>query len=226
MPISYKHRIIFVHIPKCAGSSVQRLIDVNTIDELCFQDIKKTSIYVNPKKFSVDDVVRLTHRTAYHYTYSELKKLLPFYFLKNFFVFSVVRNPYSRIVSEYHYLLYQASINKAINSYVPESFQSFLTKLDHTESDRIQMFEGHLEPQVSFLTDGEHISTNIKIYRYENLAECFAEIKQKTNGTVDYHTRKSHIDKPYQEYYTQELQDKVYKFYKEDFDKFNYGYNI
>ena len=81
MPISYKHRIIFVHIPKCAGSSVQRLIDVNTIDELCFQDIKKTSIYVNPKKFSVDDVVRLTHRTAYHYTYSELKKLLPFYFL-------------------------------------------------------------------------------------------------------------------------------------------------
>ena len=77
--ISDKHKCIFIHVPKAAGSSVET-------SEI-FEDQRiKTGEYVGG------------HTTALEY-----RETYPGKF-KNYFKFAFVRNPYSRLVSAFSYL--------------------------------------------------------------------------------------------------------------------------
>lgn len=208
MPISYTYNTVFIHIPKCAGTTIEKMLGTCTARE-----------FFSPKK--VPNLSTLT--TPQHMTLIELKAALQIDW-SNYYTFSVVRNPYSRFVSEYKYRknMYQKSKKPEHN---PGTFSSFVDSLNMESQARILRFDAHLETQSRFVkNENGIIDPSIEIFKFENLAPCWNILQQKTGVVYGNHlwSMRSNDETPYQEFYTPEIKQIVYNFYKEDFDNFGY----
>lgn len=207
MPISYTYNTVFIHIPKCAGTTIEKILGTCTKKEY----------------FSAKKVTNSERKSPQHFTYLELKNELIVDWEK-FFVFSVVRNPYSRFVSEYNYRKYLFSTTQK-QKYNPVDFNTFANSLNIDPPQRIQIFDGHLETQTSFLKNEMGIiEPSIQVFKFENLVPCWTILEEKTGVVYKNYlwSRKSTDETPYQEFYTPEIKSIVYNFYKEDFDNFGY----
>ena len=89
MPLSKKYRAIFVHIPKNAGESIEKTL------EMYRGDSEETLWGVKDKR------IVLQHLSAEKLKDQYIEKSVWDAFLK----FAVVRNPWSKAVSEYHWYL-------------------------------------------------------------------------------------------------------------------------
>jgi chondroitin 4-sulfotransferase 11 len=209
MPISYTYNLIFIHVPKCAGTTIEKIIGACTSRELYGQ---------NPTP-------RLgQHTTPQHLSYLQLKDTLNVNW-SDYHAFSVVRNPYSRFVSEYNYRkdLFEKTKRPEFN---PRTFSNFIECLSKDPSRRVSAYDGHLETQSSFLkNESGNIEPSIQIFKFEDLTSCWAMLEEKTGVkySIDLWSRKSNVEIPYQEFYTSETKNIIYNFYKEDFDNFGYS---
>ena len=209
MPISYTYKTVFIHIPKCAGTTIEKMLGTCTPME--YYDFK-SRLAGDQKK------------TPQHFTYLELKNDADINW-ENFYIFSVVRNPYSRFVSEYKYRKDLFTLTKR-PEHDPSTFESFIEQLNMDVNERIKIFDGHLETQSSYLkNESGAIASNIQIYNFENMIPCWEMLEEKTK--VEYKnsiwSKKSSDITPYQDFYTENTKTAIYNFYKEDFD--NFGYN-
>jgi hypothetical protein len=221
MPISYQYKTIFLHIPKCGGTSIEKVLGTATIEE--FFSFKKVSthkeFFISPEKFSADDFSLCMSKTPQHFTFMELKKSIPPETFDSYLKFSVIRNPYTRFVSEYNHI--KGKI-KLVNT-----FEDLIKCLQMDRKDRIKIFDGHLETQTSFLINAENkIDSNIKIFRFENIQECFDLLHQLTPIKVVPHARKNKEERPWQSYFTDDTKSIVSEFYAEDFINFGYDANF
>ena len=85
MPLSHRYKAIFIHIPKTAGTSIYTVL----------------SIPQNEKHFYTAAHKIPSHQ---HLTPTQLKPKIPGPIWNNYFKFTVVRNPFDRVVSDYRYL--------------------------------------------------------------------------------------------------------------------------
>lgn len=225
MPVCYKHKLIFIHIPKCAGSTIEKILNLNNLEN--FYSVHKTintGIVVEKNKFNtLSEYYNCGYKTPQHLTLRELKRVLPKIYFNSYKKFTVVRNPYSRFVSDFCYSNYYPSYAQTLQGY---TFEQFVEQLKLPETERIKKFDGHLEPQYTYLIDDNNLIQDIEIYYYEELNTCFNYLKTITDCADIPHLLKTVYGKPYQEYYTSDLQEKVYDFYKEDFLQFNYKFNL
>ena len=92
--LSIKHNFLFVHIPKTGGNSIQKVLAPFSEDRISvlypFQDGKEQFSIQNP-----------TYAYQKHSSLSEYKKLLPKEIYNSVFKFTVVRNPWERMLSLY-----------------------------------------------------------------------------------------------------------------------------
>ena len=84
MNISDKYELIFFHLPKCAGKSIVNCLDIKTSD--------KTNV-----ESGLIQTITLGHELAYWNS-----KVYPEKWNK-YFKFTVVRNPWDKVVSLYHF---------------------------------------------------------------------------------------------------------------------------
>lgn len=218
MPISHKHKVIFIHIPKCAGTSIEHLLEIDGIDDFYTEGLQlRRSEFIPKEKFTEQEYTMCCDKNMQHYTVRELAKILDPDIFNTYKKIAVVRNPYTRLVSE-HYFRLSEKVREKI------SFEELVrTKLQLSTIERNKSYDGHLETQTSFLINEQGNFNSVdKIYKYENLRECLSDISAIT-GNYDYpHLRTTNIVKPHEEHYTPELREIVYNFYKEDFINFNY----
>ena len=212
MPISYTYNLVFIHIPKCAGTTIEKILGTCTSRELYGQTPSpRLGQYTTPQ----------------HFTYLQLKDTLNINW-SDYHAFSVVRNPYQRFVSEYKYRKAVFRVSKCKKD-DPGSFLQFIKKLDLEKSARIQEFDGHLETQSSFLKNKKgKIEKSIEVFKFEELDKCWEALESKTGVSYkeDYWSRKSKYDVPYQNFYTPKTKSIIYNFYKEDFKNFGYSPNL
>ena len=209
MPINRYYKTLFVHIPKCAGTSIEKILDMSTLNEyFSHKRIHSNRMQIPVEKFNEEEYTNCVNKTPQHMTYSEMCKVIDN--IDSLFKFSIVRNPYSRLVSQYEYS--KSFIKDA------DTFANLINCLDYKNATRIKLFDGHLETQTSYLENFDG-----KIYRFENIQECIDDLKQYSPVTIIPHANKREYTKPYMEYYTPELLEKVQKFYTEDFINFNYS---
>ncbi len=140
MIISRKHSYVFVHVPKTGGTSMTLALE----DRVGPQDIL---IGDTPKakrrKGRLKDLA-CTGRLWKHSTLADVQGLYP----PDAFVFTLVRNPWDRMVSYYHWLRDQSFDHSAVKLAKALSFAEFL------KNDSIQnaVREGGYE---SFVRDAE-----------------------------------------------------------------------
>lgn len=141
--------------------------------------------------------------------------------INNLFKFTIVRNPWSRLVSAHKYFV--NSVYKLVP--VPRNFEVFvkdvLIKLN-IETLMYPSYYERLEAHVGFqYTRAYAVDCIIKM---ENINEEFEQVYTK----AEISGRLPHINKSnqtnYRNYYDKSLKNIVGDFYKEDIERFNYSF--
>ena len=211
MPISFDKELVFVHIPKCAGSSIEEALNIDYDTGLRSADgIRCSQLQIS----NIDDLqnverIYTKNTSPQHLPASVLKKIIPHIF-EEYTKFAVVRNPYDRIVSEYLYTKHK--YHMTFDNFIKYVFN--LPKFErHVE------FDSHMNTQSSFVYESNKLLVD-KIFKFENVNDVFNWLQ-----LPEIHINSTNRTTPWQEYYTPELMQLVYNFYKQDFDNFNYPYN-
>ena len=188
-----KKKLIFLHLGRNGGKSCERAIWGKT--------------FGNP------------HRTSLL-----LKERLPAY--PDFFSFVIVRNPWDRLVSIYHYYVQggnKSQPDRAIGGVLQRlTFEGFVQAIEDPSWPHQDEIGQHLRPQGDYCTtDGKPMVSFVA--RFEKLQESFDYVCDKVGmerRTLPHINRSDH--KPYQEYYSAQLKEKVSQLYQEDIEVFGY----
>lgn len=123
-------------------------------------------------------------------------------------VFAVSRNPYDRMVSQYHFAQKE--------NWIPLKFENFAEFVDFCAEE--ESIASHSQ---SYYLD---IDTKINILRFEFLQYDFRKLLSENriliNPILPFKNKTPH--KHYSEYYNPVLKDKVKEMWEEDFKRFNY----
>jgi len=205
MILSHRKKFVFISIPKNASTAARhrlwRWTDIEAVDD-------RESYFFH------------------HVTGSKMKEYFDQEGLawNEYYKFTLVRNPFSRMVSQYFYAL-KCADDEAIKLCAPgyhqdcsrvksgaKSFKDFLMK---------DMFQGmHEASQLEWITEDFNF-----IGKIENLPDDYKhacrEIGIRYRPLLNQNTSKH---KQYTEYYDDETIDFVYNKYKESIEKFNYKF--
>ena len=196
--ISHKHKCIFIHIPKTAGTSIESALGGWGLT----QD--------NEHKL-LGDVYQ-----SQHHTLQSIEKTLR----QKYFKFTFVRNPWDRFVSLYFY--YKGGGNQKsdihLKKYIPLDFKSFVTQPLDTIIPR-----SHLESQFSYLEESGKIELDF-IGRFERLEDDYKYIRTKFGLDQKLSITRKSIHKHYTEYYDDETRQIVADKYAKDIEYFRYKF--
>tara|TARA_R110002110_G_scaffold47286_1_gene142190 strand:+ start:914 stop:1450 length:537 start_codon:yes stop_codon:yes gene_type:complete len=171
-----KYKTIFIHIPKNAGTSIEEYFGNKSVR---IQPEKHADIYEIKKKF----------KNSYN----------------NYRKFTIIRNPYDKMVSWYFYL------KRNLGDYNVIEFNNWIK--DPSKFWHINDPISYLKPQY------EWINNTVEIIKFENLNK---ELNKFFNEKINLPIINKSNHKHYLEYYNKQSLNIIYKRYKKDFEKFNY----
>lgn len=130
-----------------------------------------------------------------------------------YFKFSIVRNPWDRMVSTYFYRLKRRYTSSDV------TFEEFVRDFDQHERAVHFRFS-----QTKWLYDADGKLLMDRVLRFENLPKGFKGVCRKLKvGAALPHINKSN-HKSYKSYYTPELRKLVAKRYQDDIENFGYSF--
>jgi len=143
----------------------------------------------------------------------------------SYFKFAIVRNPWDRLISGYHYRLSGGSgspddLTRA--KLYPRSFHRFCENLDFF----VNLPNEHMfRPQYQWISDVDGRNLMDYVGRFETLNEDFLVIRERIgrDAVILPHINKSN-HRPYWEYYDTRTRDLVSRAYEEDLERFGYAF--
>ncbi len=210
MLISSEKKILFFHIPKTAGSAVFEILQSACPD---YHSVRRNLTYHYVRNNT--DGYKLTME-YFHVDQEYMKKVLDCSGLRvhNYFEFTIVRNPYDRLLSQYNF---DISIENASRIY--KDFDSFLDLYEDTD---------YINPSTPYWYKNQltwiknPLTKNFKYYKYEELNEAWVDIRERTGLDLPDLplTNKTRVKT------TTELskaqKDRIYNILKDEFDFLNY----
>lgn len=135
--------------------------------------------------------------------------------------FTIVRNPWDKVVSQYHYRL---KTNQTEMSDIPIPFNEWVQRAFGEQDPLYYDFPKMFMTQTEWLADTDGRILVDEIVRFENLDEGFARVMQKIGkGVTLPHLRKSKHDH-YRDYYDTETAAIIHNYFKKDIDNFGYTF--
>lgn len=151
--ISHHDKCVFVHIPKCAGQSVETFF----LNRVGLDWGTRTPLLLSPNDVPALGPPRLAHLKAHQYV--DNKWMTPAQF-EGYFKFAFVRNPWDRTASFYRFLGYDMRC----------SFSRFVRKHLPRQMEKKSWF---LCPQAEYIHDMDGRLLVDFVGRYETLAQDF-----------------------------------------------------
>ncbi len=212
--ISHKHKCIFIHITKCAGSSIESAFGINLRD----------SNGQTSKLFGWDWNNKLNLQYA---TPQELldNNLITREQFDSYYKFIIIRNPWGRMVSSYNYILSDHVKFK-------DTFYNFLGKRGKftkrmNDSSKRGFLGNHLTPQKEyFFLDSVKIKYDLVI-DFENIDHGFKSLINDLKLPSDFFDVKQNVGKQkkhYSYYFNKRNKDLFKNIFKEDIDYLNYEF--
>lgn len=206
MPYYVKKHLLFIHIPKTGGSSLERYLEEDD-----YQILRKghASNDIFPKHMVNECSTSPQHQTyATLYTYRDQLNLL---FDDNLKLYTIVRNPYTRIMSDLFFL--KRITPKSTKEEVTNAVSEFINELPH-ENDN------HNIPQYDFLIDKDgNLVKEIVILNTETLS---SDVKTYFNANLYYKELQNTIKVNYFKYLNMESIWLINNAYPNDFELFGY----
>lgn len=194
--ISHKKKFIYIHIPKTGGNSLSLYLKNYSSNKVIQRNSRVglgqgIDIICEKSKIDIKHMPITYYRGLYPNLYSSYIK------------FTIVRNPYDRLISLYFWL-------RSNRPYTKKSFKEFLNK--------------NIKSQLSFIMVDDKIEVDY-ICKFENLEEdlkyIFNKINIDTKDMVFPHLNASKHNY-YMSYYDNELLSIINKKYENDFKVLGY----
>lgn len=207
-------KILFIHIPKTGGTTIGNILHPN--NKPLYKDRLSKG-----KKYS--DFLEGREHFAEHLNYDFYKEYArgQMMNLEDFFVFTFVRNPYSRLYSGWKFIHREIQNGRALfqkrKRVIGNSFEEFMDNFEKIEDPfKVIQLQSHFvkNSQCDF------------VGRYENFKEDLIKVCAKINielkPDIPWLNKTSTHNKEYLEHYNERTKSIVYDYYKEDFLQFNY----
>jgi hypothetical protein len=214
-------KVIFVHIPKTAGQSIERFF----LEQCGLTWEQRSQFLLRPNSDPQLGPKRLAHLTAAEYVSCGHLSQEDF---ADYYKFSFVRNPWDRLVSEYYFYNYHQKYS--FKEFVLHGFPGKAMEDDYR----------HIMPQYDFLYDSQGERIVDFVGRFENLKADFNVIcdtlnikrrnlphvneskQRKYNRLLDLLLPFKSQKRKYSEYYDKETMEIVAERYKKDIETFKY----
>jgi hypothetical protein len=205
MPINHELKIVFIHIPKNAGTSVEDLLDV------CPDDKHQYNHHIC---YGINPDTKLVMQSI---SYKLLKRQ---HELTGYDLYAVCRDPYDRVISDY---TWNNRGFKTIGQYI-----KWIRSTIHNTKNWDDLLKyndkhtNHIVPQWYYLSnDGVNPpqKDTFKIIRFENLSndDNITKLKQLTGRQMPWHNRTKHGNQ------LDDISKSIVKIlYKKDFELFGY----
>lgn len=200
-----KINLLFIHIPKTGGSSLEKYFSV------------KYNIPLNKKSLNSTENIKdyydkpEINSSLQHLTYNTIITYKDFFKIdtNNIQIISIVRNPYNKIISD---LFYLKKIN--ITSSKEEVYDIIQTYLK-------QNYDNHSTPQYKFITyDTGQLIENIQILHTETLNDNMIKLGYK-DFNIKMNMNPDFVN--YDDYLNINSINLINTIYKKDFEIFNYN---
>jgi hypothetical protein len=200
MVICHNKKCIYIHIPKTAGTSVEQFLRENGQNGLQYHGVRDG-------------------RSMHHFTAFDLKLENPNIF-NIYYKFSIIRNPYDRLLSEYYWtpipgVGYKSGQTKA-------DFITYVSKVVNQRLFFDNIFNDHFIPQHLFIYNGKKLMID-QLFRYEDLDWTVEYLKKKLNINIDFPYLNKSKNSFVKSEWTDRQKERIYKIYQKDFILFNYN---
>lgn len=213
MPISHSKKAIFVHIPRTSGTSIEEAFELRTERN---QTDRENFFGLLPD--DVKEQLGCVSNFYQHLTFAEIVSLIGRQKMQDYIAFSVVRNPWDRLVSCYKNLdndlmVFAASKGVFLNNLSFRDFVEATETINHV----------HLKPQNEFIEPSQGRSLD-RVFRYEDLPRMHAFLETEFGIGQPLPKLNSTAHSNYREFYDPSLAQRVARRYKIDIDLFKYQF--
>lgn len=210
-------KFIFIHIPKCAGTSIENFFGI---------DYDKYNPNTDYKKY-----IELNTKIAHpkHFRLSNYEELLGIDEVSDYFKFTFIRNPYDMVVSKYEFLRNNNnSILKDVNGNIVdnskicfESYVNFLLKYSKRKKNKNSVTVDNYNEWI--VTENNKMDFIGKVENFDNDFKIVCDklnIKYKKLNKIN----KTNNRKGYKTYYNEYTKGIVTNLFKYDLEKYNYNF--
>lgn len=215
MIISRGRRYIFVHIPKTGGTALSLALEARAMkDDVLIGDTPKA----RARRRRLDGV-KARGRLWKHSTLADIEGLVAPEELADFFILTVVRNPWDRVVSYYHWLREQRFDHPAVALARRHDFTGFL-------SDPATLTSLRRSPYASYVTDSAGREHCRLFARFEDLERDLAVFEAHLGFALDLPSgiNSSGRTRDYRGYFDEASAALVAEACREDIARFDYRF--
>jgi hypothetical protein len=192
--------ILFIHIPKTGGASIEHFFRRSGKVTMFDGRPNNPDFYCSPQ----------------HFHLALLKRLLPFNLFE--YKFTVVRDPFMRLASEYK----MRNRQKFLNGKTILNFDDWVEDIFVEYEKNLWVNDNHIRPQSEFIDD------SIKVFRFEDglvsiIEKVHEELLLPLSTVIKLPHRQKSVNIPIS--LSSKTVSTIIEFYKEDFAKFNYSMN-
>ena len=174
MILSRGRRYLFVHAPKTGGTSLALALEARAMaDDIMVGDTPKAR-----KRRRRLKGVATAGRLWKHSTLADLHGLMTEDEMEDFFVFTLVRNPWDRMVSYYHWLRDQSFDHPAVGLAKAQAFSGFLNAPETIAAMRAF-------PYGRYVTDAGGTERGDLFIRLEHLRDDLAPLEAHLGFALD-----------------------------------------
>ena len=214
MIISMGRKFIFVHAPKTGGTSMALALEARAMkDDLMLGDTPKA---IKRRKRLKD--VKAAGRLWKHSTLADIDGVVTPRQMDDMFIFTLVRNPWDRMVSYYHWLQTQTFQHDAVSLAQTASFTDF------AQSDLI-ITSFRKTPAQHYMTDASGTQRCNAYIRIEHFTKDAATLVDHLGFelTLD-HVNRSDRAQDYRTYYCEGSRNAVEAACAVDIERFGYSF--
>ncbi|MGD9294554.1 MAG: sulfotransferase family 2 domain-containing protein [Roseobacter sp.] len=214
MIISRGRSYVFVHIPKTGGTSLAQALEERAMrDDILIGDTPKAQRRKGRLK-----KLEARGRLWKHATLADIDGVLSSTQLTEMFVFTMVRNPWDRLVSYYHWLRVQQFEHPAVICAKSLDFSRFI------EADQVQKSLRN-SPARSYMTDCSGVVHCAAAIRLEHFEEDAKPLFEHLGFSIRLpHLNASARAADYRGYYTPATRGIVASVCREDIEAFGYAF--
>jgi hypothetical protein len=215
MIISPKRKFIFVHIPKTGGTSMALALEARAgADDILIGDTPKA----RARKHRLKDL-SCAGRLWKHSRIADIAGLAAAEPLDDFFVFTIVRDPWDRVLSLYHWLRVQNFAHFSVACAKARSFRAFVS-----DAEIAAMLSQ--DPVRAYTTDANGRDRADVVLRLEHIDTDIAPVEDQLGfkfGPLPHLNRSDRSENP-RAAYNADCAERVAQYFAEDISRFGYRF--